>query len=189
MSTPVASPEPRWQFADAEHALHWSADLLRNKRQPRLTRLWREVVSGSGEEEPAVAAEVARLTPADAPGQHLPDTPDDRYALALRVESMVSAIEGRHLLRLYAWGDWADEARLRGALIMQERARREGFRLRLNYRYSFRQLALQLETDHKTVGKYFRRALEEFSQKLEEAGLLFIPGRLLERDAARGISR
>lgn len=159
---------------------------LLERRLPRLTNLWREVLPDAPDPAPEVP-----LSTVEQPDTHLPRNADDRHALALKVESLLAATEQRHVLRLMAWGDWADDARLRGALIIQERARREGLRLRLNYRYSYRQLALQLgASDHKVVSRAIRRGLTELAERLDAAGLLFIPGQSLPYNAGQGtISR
>lgn len=161
-----------WQFADAQHALMWSADVLRQRRMPRSTPLWRQIPSGA-----EVEAEVNATTPwGDNLTFHLPEDPEERYALALNIEKQLTTIgEIGNLLRLHAWGDWHSEQTLRGAIAIQERARQEGHRIRLNYRYSFRQLGLLLSIDHKTAARKVRDALEYLADHLATTNLIFTP--------------
>src|SRR5690606_30434242 len=95
------SPETCWQFTDARDALFWSADVLRQRRLPRLTSLWREVVEAA-----PVSPAICHLEKEAVPSlraSHLPDEPEDRYALALAVEKLIGGLseEDRQLLRLH----------------------------------------------------------------------------------------
>lgn len=151
--TPTTPHTPGWQFASAEEALFWSADVLRLRHLPKLTSLWREVLAEAP--CPDAPSELDRHSYAPSERDHLPRHEDDRLSLALAVERLLEGMEeSGQLLRLHAWGDWVNDVRLRAALALQERLRRQGHTLRLNYRMSLRQLGTYLGRDKKTVSKH-----------------------------------
>lgn len=162
------APSP-WQFATADEALHWTADVLRARRHPRLGRIWQYVLADASEGEIALAS-------AGVQRPHLPDDVDDRFNLAMAVEKiLVSMGDEGDLLRLHAMGDWATVERLNAALVFQQRARAEGERVVLNHRFSFRQLGVYYRCDHKTAATRVREALRTLSKRLQHEGLLFVP--------------
>lgn len=160
----------RASFLSAEQALLWSVELLRCRRLPKLTRLWREVV-----DEADFVAKAWRID-----NDLLPADPDERWGLALKVDALLAdmAASGRDgqdaaaLLKLWAWGDWVDEARLAGALAMQEKLRRQGIRTRIAYRYTYAQLAVYLKCDRKAAWRKVKSALLLLENLLLERGLL-----------------
>lgn len=159
-------------FKDAEQALVWSAEVLRRRRLPALSKVWDEVLAEA--EFVARAWEGEKL-------EHLPSSPLDRLDLALKVEralDTLSALDNQAalLLRLWAWGDWADEARLRRALAMQEKLRREGVRVRVSYRYSYSQLGILLGCDKKVAWRRVQDALGRLDSFLAAGGLVQLGG-------------
>lgn len=158
-----------WQFTSAEEALYWSADVLRSRRSPKLTILWQYVLAEALEPTAGAPARPAMRL-------HLPNDPDDRHSLAIAVDALLMSMgEAGQLLRLHAWGDWASEGKLNGALRIQEQERKLGNKLLLNHRLSFRQLGLLLGHDHKTIAKQVRQAFTTLAERLQMEGLLFIP--------------
>lgn len=158
---------PHGAFLDAEQALVWSVELLRRRRLPKLTLLWREIL-------PEAEFVAKAWTPNH---DFLPADPDERWGLALKVESALVELAARHaeaalLLRLWAWGDWADEARLAGALAMQEKLRRQGMRVRIAYRYTYAQLGILLKCDRKAAWRKVQEALLLLEGVLAVRGLL-----------------
>jgi hypothetical protein len=156
-------------FVDARWALFWSADVLRKRRLPKLGAFWREVgAEGTAE---------LRMLDAAAPkgaGLGLPADGEARLALALKLDALLHGLgdEGL-LLRQLAWGDAWDERVLDAARRHQETARRQGLKVRLSYRYTYRQLAALHGGDAKSVWRRVRRALEAWSVALAAAGLLW----------------
>lgn len=174
MENPYQLQPHGWQFASVEEALFWSADVLRARSLPRLTSLWREILAEAPEH--ARPAELDARTYASPVRDHLPSDADDRLGLALAVEKILDSMgDAGQLLRLHAWGDWVSDASLRAALVVQERLRRNGVRLRLNYRLSLRQLGDFLQRDKKTVSKHLHRAMALLARRLDHEGLLFCP--------------
>lgn len=161
-----------YAFADAEQALVWSAEVLRRRRLPKLSRIWDEV-----REEAEFVAKVWGGGSAMRGDFCLPGNEGDRLTLALKVEGLMEALfrrgeEDMALLRLWVWGDWADEARLQRALQMQEVLRRRGMRVKLSYRYSFGQLGRLLGVDRKVAWRRVRAAMEVLEREMVGAGLV-----------------
>lgn len=160
-------------FTDAESALLWATEIMRLRRWPKLSSIYNESVPDNVRE--AVAdAEGERDRVAEA-WQGEPLSGFDKYSMAQKVYKALAALaaDEQRLLMLYAWGDYADEARLRAALAIQAQMRAEGKRVRLNYRYSYRQLGAIYAVDPKTVARRVRQALEGMGNRM--AGLLVVP--------------
>jgi hypothetical protein len=163
--------EERIMFLDAEAAWLWSVEVLRMRRFARISSIYDQVVREEG--------------PWQEPGQGIkekvwlgePLAAADKVAMAAKLARLVEGLgeERAQLLKLFAWGDYADEGRLRRALTYQTRMRGEGVRVRLSYRYSYRQLGLLLGVDHKTAAKRVREALLMLAVAMERDGLLFVP--------------
>jgi|GEM_PF-1766871 len=166
-----------FMFEDAEQGLRWAAEVLRRRRCPRVSPVWREISPEAGAE---VEAEAGRVAAAWGKGwAGLPKDADDRLGLALKMEDALGELakmDGRaaEALRLWAWGDWADGRRLAVALAVQEKARREGIRVRIAYRYSYAQLGAVLGCDKKTAWRRVREALDTLGMILQARGLLAV---------------
>lgn len=160
-----------WQFTDGRQALYWSVEVLRRRRLPQLSSFWREWQPDAPVPGLPEAWEADLVRPEWA--LHLPTGGEDRYALALSVAGVLAGMgtAGELLLEM-AWGDWVTDARLRTTLAMQERLRRDGVRMLINYRYTFRQMAEMHRVDAKTVWRRVRSALRELEQRLREKGLV-----------------
>lgn len=164
-------------FSDARWALFWSADVLRRRYLPKIGAFWREIdAEGTRELETLQTGVPGRVERAPEK-MLLPEDEDDRHALALKVEDVLRGMGPPHglLLRQLAWGDaWCDAA-LRAAMAHREKARREGLRLRVNYRYTYRQLASLHDCEAKAVWRRVRAAMAAFAAGLHRAGLLWLP--------------
>lgn len=174
----LPTTQPDALFATAEQALMWGADTLRRRRHARLSPLWQQMEPSLAHPNPANGnAPLAVPEKLPEPEPLFPN-PDDRFAVAVQIEQAVDGLgEAGKLLRLHAWGDWHSNAALNAAILHQERARQRGDRLRLNIRYSYRQLGIMLNADHKTIARRIRLALNDLSDALEQKGLLYVPGR------------
>ncbi len=178
LDVPCAGTAPAdgaWQFADGRQALYWSIEVLRRRRLPQLSRIWREWMPDVAAPGVPEAWEGDLVKPEWA--LYLPTLAEDRYLLAMEVDGVLAGMgEDGALLREMAWGDWVTDVRLRGALALQERLRRDGVRMLINYRYTFRQMAEMKRTDAKAVWRRVRRALRELETRLAGKGLMFRPG-------------
>ena len=152
-------------FDNAEHALKWAVEVLRRRRMPKLSSLWREIE--------AEAEWIGQVWEGDK-NMTLPTDRDERMHLALKVmDAMTRSGEGAaRLLTLWAMGDWADEGRLGAAMAIQERCRREGLRVRLAYRYTYDQLGTVLGCDRKAAWRRVQEALVILGRELAKDGLL-----------------
>jgi hypothetical protein len=155
-----------YTFEDAHHALIWATEVLRARRFPKIAAFYQE--AWSGEYGPAVKQWCGSRG-------DLPTEEEERLALALDVYRLLGeAVETQQqrLVVLYYWGDFADEATYRQAQAFQEKMRRQGTRVRLSYRYSFRQLGHVLGMAHKTAAKRLRQAQQALQQALELEGFV-----------------
>ena len=152
-------------FEHADEALKWAVEVLRKRRLPKLGSFWREIEAEADWVEQAWEGRKNVALPNDA---------EDRLSLALKVMNAVDAIgeEGARLLKMWAWGDWVDEGRLRSALAIQEKCRREGLRVRIAYRYTYAQLGVILDCDKKVAWRKVQDALRVLGQELERKGLV-----------------
>ncbi len=151
-------------FDNAEHALKWAVEVLRRRRLPKLSSLWREIE--------AEAEWIAQAWEGDK-NLTLPSDRDERMHLALKVmETVTRSGEGARVLLLWAMGDWADEGRLAAAMAIQERCRRDGIRVRLAYRYTYDQLGTVLKCDRKGAWRKVQDALHALGRELTLGGML-----------------
>jgi hypothetical protein len=155
-------------FATALQALYWSTEVLRQRRFPKLSALYKEVLMGYGAENRSCIQDWY------GESKNTPQDPEDRIRLALRVQDLLSHLDSdlAYVLKLRAWGDYINDTILSRALQHQETLRQKGTRVRLSYRYSLRQVGTLMEVDHKTVAKREEKALIFFSEILEKNGLL-----------------
>lgn len=179
----AAAPPP---FGSAGEALLWATEVLRRRRLPRNsgTLAERVALAPAQQQEAALAAlnlaQEASQVAAQWGGRFHPNLPHDaagRLALALQVENALQQLpaEPQQLLRLWAWGDWAEEARLQAALAHQEKLRRQGLRVRLSYRYSVAQLALLAGVSKTTLWRRLHGALALLEQALAATGTVAAP--------------
>lgn len=172
-SSPTETAALHWHahggpfFETALQALHWAAEVIRARRSPRLSAIYRQVVPETGEPENPSPRNI-----------FLPDDADTRYALAQTIMAAVGHLsaEQARLLLLLVWGDWADERRLGAALAIQERMRREGLRVRLSYRYSLRRLGEELGHDGKYAARRVNEAAAVLHPHLVNQGIVWEPG-------------
>ena len=152
-----------YQFETIDHALRWSTEVLRGRRFPKIGRFYLESVDDEGVQEFC------------GHRSDMPKTAEDRLCLALEVQKAVDSCleqEEKAPLTAYYWGDYTNDAIYQKAASFQERMRREGVRVKLNYRYSFRQLGRLLEVSDKTAAKIVRSAQEKIEEELAKKGLL-----------------
>ena len=80
--------------------------------------------------------------------------------------------EEQVILHLKFLGDYHSDQALSAARILQQRLREQGVRTRLSYRYSQRQIAELLKTNHRNIG----RKLQVIYDELED---VFLQNKLL----------
>lgn len=146
-------------FETAEEALKWAVEVLRRRRLPKTASFWREI-----EAEAEFVSEMWQ----GVRNMRIPQSAEERLGLALKVMQGLDAVAGGEILKLWVWGDWADEGRLRAALAMQEKLRRDGVRVRISYRYSYEQLGRLMGCDRKTAWRRVQEGLGVLGEKLVE---------------------
>ncbi|MCA3243793.1 MAG: hypothetical protein INF43_00620, partial [Alphaproteobacteria bacterium] len=176
----AAAPPP---FGSAGEALLWATEVLRRRRLPRNsgTLAERVALAPAQQQEAALAAlnlgQEASQVAAHWGQRFRPNLPHDaagRLSLALQIEQALQQLPAapQQLLRLWAWGDWTDEARLNAALAHQEKLRRQGIRVRLSYRYSAAQLALLAGVSKATLWRRLHAALGLLEGPLVQCGVV-----------------
>ncbi len=173
-------------FESAQDALHWAVEVLRRRRLPRHSGTLTNRVALSARQK--MATDLARLNLAAEATQvaatwggrfqpHLPHDAAGRLSLALQIEQSMATLppEAARLLKLWAWGDWADEARLHAAQVHQEKLRQQGVRVRLSYRYSLEQLATLAGLSKATIWRQLQAALKLLQQGLEQQEIVSAP--------------
>lgn len=170
-------------FANAGEALFWAVEVLRRRRLPRTSGSLANRVALTPAQHTAAALERLNLA-AEATqvadlwaGRFRPKAPTEaaeRLDLALKIEQAAQALPApmAQLLRLWAWGDWADEPRLRAAMKHQESLRQKGLRVRLSYRYSTAQLALLAGVSKTTLWRRLHAALGLLEAALAPHGIV-----------------
>ncbi len=177
-------------------------EVLRRRRLPRSSAPLANQVALSHAQQRAQALESLNLaaeasaTAAQWGGRFHPNLPHDaagRLGLALKVEAALHTLltPQAQLLKLWAWGDWADESRLHAALVHQEKLRRQGIRARLSYRYSTAQLALLTGVSKATLWRQLQVALSALETALAGQELVSRPRTLQENELqpAKPVSR
>ena len=182
---PDPNLNPDAPFDTAAQAWAWATEVLRRKRLPISSPAWRGNVSLTAAQRMTMLAEEAKQrsfisSEEEARTWHasfkqkLPHTSAERYALAQRIQAAVKALPAAHscVLIHWAWGDWADDARLRAALAVQEKARREGKRVRLSYQYSAQQLGYVLGCSKVQAWRRLNTAMKMLTCKLQTMGVV-----------------
>ena len=154
-----------FSFETAELALFWATELVRKQRFAPIAAFYREAVSETPPQEVLPPAAGKRL---------MPLTGAERQALAQDIYAALATLEDepQTVLRLHAWGDYADEQRLHTAQKFQEAMRRRGVRVRLSYRYSLRQIGAVFGKDHKWAQRRLTQALAALEDALAQRGVV-----------------
>ena len=156
-----------WQFDHVNHAMKWATEVLRHRRFPKINPMYQEIVSKQDK-----AHQESRYWHGEY--GNLPTDPDERVSLALKVNDAANRLmkDEQVLLQLYYWGDYASPKRLAAAEKIQRSCEQKGRRVRLSYRYSYRQLASILGVAHTTAARRVEAALKSMEDMLHQEGLL-----------------
>ncbi len=164
-------------FNSIGQAIGWATEVMRQRRFPSVSTFYREMEKEW--ENEAVQ---------DFQGEScfLPQDYEDRFSLSMRVYECIDKAlneEQKKLLLTYYWGDFVTEERYRKQMKFQERMRQQEIRVRLSYRYSFRQIAKMIGCSDKTVARKIRGFEELVTEEMEAKGLM-LPNVLPKSDAA-----
>ena len=143
-------------FENLSHLLTWTTETLRAQADPHVASVYKILK----ESRDGIPHPFKVKNPSYSP--HI-----DKHILALDLDRLTEhhlTKEEYQLIRLYYWGDYTTPLHLKRARLLQEKHRLEGKRVRLNWRYSFRQIATLRNISTPTVSKRINRA----HQKLEE---------------------
>lgn len=159
-------------FESAQHALTWATEVLRRRRFPSVSALYKEMLTQA-------------KTPAGLNATHrwfgeygnLPTTREDKLAWVLEIYQQLDTLpeDMQKILRLRYWGDYVNERRLRSALALQDKLRvTEGIRVKLSWRYPFRQVATLLNMSKPSVHRKENEGLTQLEREPIHARLLNI---------------
>lgn len=159
--------ENTYIFENVHHALVWSTETVRRASRPAISSIYEKGL-------------IAELENAETHKEwtgwrtHLPVEKEERFMLAAKVWQSVKSLskEQEKIIRLTYFGDWHHDIHLMKMLELQERMRKEGKRLRLNYRYSVRQVATLMDMNYRTVHRKLDAAMTLLEKELDQVGLL-----------------
>lgn len=154
-----------YYFDNADHAMKWATEIMRKNSFPKLSGIYREMTNDDNEDSVKWFANYGQL----------PSEWEDKQALAMKVYKLFDYLspDQKAILKLRYWGDYSDERRLATAKSAQEYYRmHENKRVRLSYRYSYRQIGTILGMDHKTAKRRIDMSLKEMERWLNEYDLL-----------------
>lgn len=159
--------EQQYMFENVRHALVWSTEVMRRGSRPSISRVYEKGL-------------LAELESAEADKTwtgwraHLPENREEKLLLVAKVWNATAKLSQEHqrILRLSYFGDWYSEAHLATMLALQERMRKEGKRLRLNHRYSVRQVATILDMNYRTVHRKLDVAMVALEKELAQQNIL-----------------
>ena len=154
--------QQNYQFESASQALSWYADVIRQRNSARISCIYDK---GILLEKTITASSHASLLPSDIESTTLLLTRLDKIKNMLCEKDQL-------LLTLKYNGDWHDAKNIKAMYVLQERLRQQGKRLRLNTRYSVRQIAEKIGQNYRTVHRNIDKAEFEFEKLLADHMLL-----------------
>ncbi|MFO0500331.1 MAG: hypothetical protein ACK5YK_01445 [Pseudomonadota bacterium] len=185
---PEASHTPQNEnapFETAAQAWIWATEVLRRRRSPTKSPAWRDDIGMTANQRRMLQTELKHQELAEIEAEaaaawqrggipRLPTSGPECYALAQRVQAAVMGLppEQTQLLMHWTWGDWAEEGRLRAAIALQEKARRQGLTVRLSYRYSAQQIGQLLGCSKIHAWRRINIALKQVERVLHDEGIV-----------------
>lgn len=154
-------------FDDVNHALIWATEHLRRRSFPKISDIYKQDISCGVLEDKNIR------TWSGYRGE-LPADAEESMLLAMRIYRLVRQLkpEQQQLLMLRYWGDYHSKKYLQEALQIKEVMRRRGQHVRLNYRFSYRQVA-EVENMHsKKAEREIKRILSELEKHMVEKDLV-----------------
>jgi DNA-directed RNA polymerase specialized sigma24 family protein len=154
-------------FDDVNHALIWATEHLRRRSFPKISDIYKQEISCGVLEDKSIQ------TWSGYRG-HLPTDAEESMLLAMQVYRLVRQLkpEEQQLILLRYWGDYHSKKYLQEALQIKEVMRRRGQHVRLNYRFSYRQVA-EIENIHaKKAEREIKRILNELERHMSEKELV-----------------
>lgn len=155
-----------YTFDNVQHALIWATEILRSNTFPKISNIYIKEALSSREDVKQRAWSGWR--------ENLPADQEEATLLAMKVYRSVKnmpAVDQELLLMKY-WGDYYDKTYLKSTLQIKEAMRQRGQHLRLNYRFSLRQIAVIKEIHFRKIHKNILRIEAELQRNLIGKGMV-----------------
>tara|TARA_R110000868_G_scaffold189695_2_gene433128 strand:- start:172932 stop:173495 length:564 start_codon:yes stop_codon:yes gene_type:complete len=158
-----------YKFDDVKHALIWATEVLRGKSFPRISNIYIK-------ETPSLNDDVKQRAWSGW-RENLPVDEEESVLLAMKVYRNVKdlSIEDQELVLMKYWGDYYDKNYLKGALQIKEVMRQRGKHIRLNYRFSLRQIGTIKDIHFRKIHKSLKRIEQELETKMVAKEMVYPP--------------
>ncbi|MFT7433062.1 MAG: hypothetical protein ACI9TY_000687 [Alphaproteobacteria bacterium] len=155
-----------YTFDNVQHALIWATEILRSNTFPKISNIYIKEALSSREDVKQRAWSGWR--------EDLPADQEEVTLLAMKVYRSVKNIPSmdQELVLMKYWGDYYDKAYLKSTLQIKEAMRQRGQHLRLNYRFSLRQMAAIKENHFRKIHKNILRIEAELQRNLVGKGMV-----------------
>lgn len=155
-----------YTFDNVQHALIWATEILRGKTFPSISNIYIKESISSKEDIKQRAWSGYR--------ENLPTDQEEATLLAMKVYRSVKVMshEKQEILLMKYWGDYYDKTYLKTTLQIKEAMRQRGKHMRLNYRFSIRQIAELKEMNFSKTRNMIMGIEEELSRNLHGKDML-----------------
>lgn len=173
-----------YNFDDVNHALIWSTEHLRRKSFPKISDIYKSDSAVNVSDDKVVKAWSGSR-------DNLPSDAEEAMLLAMKVYRFVRALkpEEQQIILLRYWGDYHSQNYLKSALQIKEAMRLRGQHVRLNYRFSYKQIAQAQNLHYKKAERELKRILAELELKMSEKDLVPVPCKAEMSTHANGVER
>lgn len=156
-----------YNFDDVNHALIWSTEHLRRRSFPKISDIYKSDTSMHASDDKVIKAWSGMR-------DNLPSDGEEAMLLAMKVYRFVRSLkpEEQQIILLRYWGDYHSQQYLKSALQIKEAMRIRGQHVRLNYRFSYKQIAQVQNMHYKKAERELKRILAELEAKMCEKDLV-----------------
>lgn len=152
-----------YTFENVRHALCWATENLRNRTFPKVSNIYKsEVLSDADVKKWSMWRE------------NLPKDKDESFLLSMKVYKFVYNLNeyDKGLILMRYLGDYHTKDYLKSALNIKEAMRLRGQHVRLNYRFSVRQVAACVNEHYSKIHRALGRIEGELETKMRANGLI-----------------
>ena len=168
-------------FDGVRHAMIWATEHLRSKTFPKTSSIYLKERLKNQEDKSIKSWAEWR--------EDLPSNPEEAMLLSMQVYRMVRKLraEDQEVIYMKYWGDYHDKAYLKGALQIKEAMRQRGKHVRLNYRFSIRQIAVLKDVHFCKIQRALMRIEGELATHLIGKGLIppLLEGAVIQNSDAK----
>ena len=166
-------------FESATQALTWATENMRRRMFPKISSVYKEIASPTAESS-------------DSWRQQRSYLPSDAESVSLLTSKIFSCLKEldemqQHLIILKYWGDFYEQGHFQRKVRQLELLRKQGHRVRLNYRYTMRQIASEVDMNYRTVHRNIEKAESAFEAILQNHGLLDVESDYIYQTKFKGV--